>query len=72
MSQHRYPVGLSVRLRDRRHLPPLAAETYRITARMPLRENTLQYRIRSDEFGQDRVSSEDNVEPIDWGMTRSH
>lgn len=72
MSQHRYPVGLSVRLRDRSHLSPRAAETYRITARMPLRDNTPQYRIRNDELGQDRVSGEDNLEPIDWGMTRSH
>lgn len=66
MSQHRYPVGLSVRLRDRSYLSPRAAESYRITARMPPRDNSPQYRIRNDELGQDRVSSEDNLEPIDW------
>ena len=67
MSQHRYPVGLSVRLRDRSHLSPRAAETYRLTASLPVRD-----RIRNDELGQDRVSGEDNLEPIDCGMTRSH
>jgi|APAra7269096714_1048519.scaffolds.fasta_scaffold144473_2 hypothetical protein len=72
MSEHRYPVGLSVRLRDRHHLSPRTAETYRITAKMPLRDNAPQYRIRNDELGQERVSAESNLEPIDWGMTRSH
>ncbi|MDK1384309.1 hypothetical protein QN224_02670 [Sinorhizobium sp. 8-89] len=69
MRNHRFPIGLSVRLRDRRNLSPLAAETYRITAKLPLRDNWPQYRIQNDELGQERVSTEDNLEPIEWGMT---
>ncbi|NRP71735.1 hypothetical protein ILFOPFJJ_02625 [Ensifer psoraleae] len=65
MRNHRFPIGLSVRLRDRRNLSPLAAETYRITAKLPLRDNWPQYRIQNDELGQERVSTEDNLEPIE-------
>jgi hypothetical protein len=27
-----------------------------------------EYRIRNDELGQARVSGEDNLEPIEWGI----
>ncbi|KOF13717.1 hypothetical protein AC244_29870 [Ensifer adhaerens] len=70
MSAHRFAVGLSVRLRHRSHISPNAAETYRITAIMPVRDSQPQYRIRNDELGQDRVSKEENLEPIEWGMPR--
>jgi hypothetical protein len=68
MPAHRFTVGLSVRLKDRSHISPNAAETYRITAIMPVRDSQPQYRIRNDELGQDRVSKEENLEPIEWGM----
>lgn len=65
MRLHRFPIGLSVRLKDRAHISPRAAETYHITAKLPLRDNSPQYRIRNDELGQERVSNEDNLEPIE-------
>lgn len=72
MRNHRFPIGLSVRLKGREYISPRAAETYRITAKLPLRDNSPQYRIRNDELGQERVSTEDNLEPIEWGVTPLH
>ncbi|WP_373414744.1 hypothetical protein [Ensifer aridi] len=68
MRRHLFPIGLSVRLKDRANISPRAAETYQITAKLPLRDNSPQYRMRNDELGQERVSNEDNLEPID-GLT---
>jgi hypothetical protein len=65
MRHHLFPIGLSVRLKDRANISPRAAETYQITAKLPLRDNSPQYRMRNDELGQERVSNEDNLEPID-------
>ncbi|WEX74823.1 hypothetical protein PYH37_000112 [Sinorhizobium numidicum] len=69
MRRHRFPIGLSVRLKDRANISPRAAETYRITAKLPLRDDSPQYRMRNDELGQERVSNEDNLEPIERGLT---
>jgi hypothetical protein len=71
MRHHRFPIGLSVRLKDRANISPLAAETYHITAKLPLRDNSPQYRMRNDELDQERVSNEDDLEPID-GLTSDH
>lgn len=65
MRHHLFPIGLSVRLKNRANISPRAAETYQITAKLPLRDNSPQYRMRNDELGQERVSNEDNLEPID-------
>jgi hypothetical protein len=59
---------VSQRLEDRAHISPRAAETYHITAKLPLRDNSPQYRIRNDELGQGRVSNEHNLEPIERGL----
>ncbi|WEX74585.1 hypothetical protein PYH37_002029 [Sinorhizobium numidicum] len=69
MRLHRFPIGLSVRLKDRANISPRAAETYQITAKLPLRDDSPQYRMRNDELGQERVSNEDNLEPIERGLT---
>jgi hypothetical protein len=68
MRHNLFPIGLSVRLKDRANISPRAAETYQITAKLPLRDNSPQCRMRNDELGQERVSNEDNLEPID-GLT---
>ena len=65
MRHHLFPIGLSVRLKGRANISPRAAETYQITAKLPLRDNSPQYRMRNDELGQERVSNEDNLEPTD-------
>jgi hypothetical protein len=58
MRLHRFPIGLSVRLKHRANISPRAAETYQITAKLPLRDNSPQYRMRNNEPGQERVSNE--------------
>lgn len=72
MRLHRFPIGLSVRLKDRAYISPRAAEAYHITAKLPLRDNSPQYRMRNDELGQERVSNEDNLEPIERSLTSDH
>jgi hypothetical protein len=61
MRDHRFRIGVTVRLKNRAYISPGAAETYRITAKLPLTSNWPQYRIRNDELGQERVSGEDNL-----------
>lgn len=62
MSAHRFPIGQSVRLKSRSGLSPKAADTYRIIAYLPVRDNSPQYRMRNDEVAQERVSQERDLE----------
>ena len=62
MSAHRFAVGQVVHLRSSFRLLPAAAGRYRITGLMPERDNSPQYRIRSDEERHDRVATEDDLE----------
>ena len=55
-------VGQSVRLRGRFGLPLNTAEIYRITATLPARDNSPQYRMRNDDERHERVATEDNLE----------
>jgi hypothetical protein len=61
---HRFPIGQTVRLKSRKGLSPKAAEVYRITAYLPARDNSPQYRMRNDEVAQERVTQEIDIEPI--------
>jgi hypothetical protein len=61
---HRFPIGQTVRLKSRKGLSPKAADTYRITAFLPARDNSPQYRMRNDDVAQERVSQEVDLEPI--------
>jgi hypothetical protein len=65
MVTHRFAVGQSVRLSDRRGLSTKAAETYRITRTLPERDNSPQYRIRSDAESHERVAKEEILESVD-------
>lgn len=62
MSLHRFPIGQFVRLKSRKSLSPKAADVYRITAFLPVRDNSPQYRMRNDEAAQDRVAQESDIE----------
>ncbi|WP_235912017.1 hypothetical protein [Mesorhizobium xinjiangense] len=65
MTAHRFVVGQVVRMRNRFGLSPSSAETYRITAILPAREDkTPQYRIRNDNKRHERVTTEDSLEEI--------
>lgn len=65
MSSHRFAIGQSVRMSNRFGLSPDTAEIYRITATLPVRDNSPQYRIRNEDERHDRVTTEDNLEGID-------
>ncbi|MGA1801035.1 hypothetical protein [Rhizobium sp. HT1-10] len=65
MPAHRFPVGQSVRLKSRQGLSPMAADTYRVIALLPARDNSPQYRMRNDEVAQERVSLERDIEAFD-------
>jgi len=64
MPLHRFAVGQSVRMKGTFGLSSAAAGIYRITATMPVRDNSPQYRIRSDEERHERVTTEDSLEGI--------
>jgi hypothetical protein len=64
MAHHRFAVGESVRLSNRRGLSTRLGETYRITRRLPERDSSPQYRIRSEAEAYERVATEDILEPV--------
>ena len=68
MATHRFAVGQSVRLSDRRGLSTRAAEIYRITRMLPERDNSPQYRIRSDAESHERVAKEEILESVDQSL----
>jgi hypothetical protein len=45
-------------------MPLDTAEMFRITATLPPRDNSPQYRMRNDEERYERVTTEDNLEEI--------
>lgn len=63
---HLFALGQAVRLRGSF---PKSDETYRITATLPPRGNSLQYRIRNDDERHERVTTQDNLEPIDLSQS---
>ena len=65
---HSFSIGQIVRMKGRVGLPPSTAEFYRITAMLPARDNSLQYRIRSDDERHERVATEDSLEAVDSSM----
>ncbi|WP_163269348.1 hypothetical protein [Chelativorans alearense] len=64
MSSHRFAIGQHVRMSNRFSLSPDTAKIYHITATLPARDNSLQYRIRNDDERHDRVTTEDSLEEI--------
>ncbi len=65
MSTHLFSVGQYVRLKRKYGLSPATAENYRVTGVLPARDNSPQYRIRSDEEKHDRVATEDTLDAMD-------
>ena len=65
MANHRFSIGQRVRLTGWNRLSTSPAETFRIVATLPERNDLLQYRIRSDNERHERVTTEDNLENAD-------
>jgi hypothetical protein len=51
MSSHRFAIGQAVRLRPAFGPSPKTAEVWRIIGLLPARDNSFQYRVRSDGGG---------------------
>lgn len=62
---HLFAIGQAVRLKGGFGTFPKTAEIYRITATLPPRGDSLQYRIRSDGELHERVATQDSLEPVD-------
>ncbi|MEO3998764.1 hypothetical protein [Mesorhizobium sp. CAU 1732] len=65
MSTHRFSVGQPVRMRAAWGRTPSPAETFRVVATLPARDNSPQYRIRNEEERHERVTTEDTLEAIE-------
>jgi hypothetical protein len=62
---HLFAIGQSVRLKGGFAKLIMPTDVYRITATLPPRGTSLQYRIRCDEERYDRVMAEDELEAVD-------
>lgn len=61
---HHFAIGQLVQFRRHVGMPYDAAEPYRITRKLPVRDNLPEYRIRSANESHERVVSEDGIEPV--------
>ena len=65
MPVHRFAIGQTVRLQSSFGMSLRTAELYRITGTLPSRDNSPQYRIRSDQERHERVTTEDSLEEVE-------
>ena len=61
---HHFTTGQIVRLKGGFGLQSQSADTYRITATLPPRGDSQQYRIRNDGEHYERVATQDSLEPV--------
>jgi hypothetical protein len=61
---HLFAVGAAVRLKGGYGSLLKSAEIYHVTATLPPRGNSLQYRIRNDEERYERVATQDDLEAV--------
>ncbi|UDL88768.1 hypothetical protein LGH82_27225 [Mesorhizobium sp. PAMC28654] len=62
---HLFAVGQTVRMKSRMGLVQKTAELFQIQSKLPVKDGSPQYRIRSDQETHERVTTEDNLEPAD-------
>ncbi|PSJ56654.1 hypothetical protein [Pseudaminobacter soli (ex Li et al. 2025)] len=65
MSPHRFAIGQSVHLKNRINQSDTTEGVYRITATLPERDNSPQYRIRNDGERHERVATENTLVLVD-------
>lgn len=64
MPTHRFKIGQDVRVKRSLGHSPATPGSFRITAMLPERNNSPQYRMRSDAERHERVMVEDELELI--------
>ena len=62
---HLFAIGQTVRMKSRSGLSQKAAELVQIKSRLPVKDGSPQYRIRSEQETHERVTTEDNLEVAD-------
>lgn len=63
-SAHLFVVGQAVRMKGGIGSTTLPSDIYHITATLPPRGTSPQYRIRNDEERYERVTTQDSIEPV--------
>lgn len=58
---HEFEIGQAVTLKSGFVMPVAASDIYVITAKLPERGNSLQYRIRNSRESYERVTTQDNL-----------
>lgn len=61
---HLFVVGQAVRLRGSFGTFPKTEDVYHITGTLPPQGGSPQYRIRNDDERHERVTTQDNLEPV--------
>src|SRR3954471_15848994 len=59
---HLFAIGQTVRMKSRTGLVNKTVELFEIKSRLPVKDGSPQYRIRSDQETHERVTTEDNLE----------
>jgi hypothetical protein len=62
---HLFAIGQTVRMKSRSGLTQKTAELFQIKSRLPVKDGSPQYRIRSEQETYERVTTEDNLEVAD-------
>ncbi|CCV08794.1 conserved hypothetical protein [Mesorhizobium metallidurans STM 2683] len=62
---HLFTVGQTVRMKSRTGLVQKTVELFQIKSKLPVKDGSPQYRIRSDQETHERVTTEDNLEVAD-------
>jgi hypothetical protein len=62
VAAHRFEIGQVVQIKSGLARSQTPATTYHVTATLPPRGNSLQYRIRNDEERHERVVTQDDIE----------
>lgn len=62
---HLFAIGQTVRMKSHTGLVQKTAELFQIKSKLPVKDGSPQYRIRSDEEAHERVTTEDNLEVAD-------
>ena len=66
---HLFAIGQFVQLKNGLGRTLTPATIYQITGTLPARGNSPQYRIRNDEERHERVTTQDDLEPIAAAQT---
>lgn len=65
VATHLFAVGQAVRLKGGFGTTSQSGDIYHVTATLPPRGNSLQYRVRNDDERYERVTTQDSLESVE-------